>query len=372
MDTFGINGDRKSDHNSLNQKDGQSNTIRIAYIPGIRNTEQFQTPELAHLGGAPQAFFVHENSNKHISVASSLSTGTLDEAIIMAVDKKATPKVFKLNSIKANNIDMIQRSNSLHSSNSIKRTQSQKRVRGNRRQHDRDDGRGNLEKIPNGPNPQDEEEDQQQQLQYTPAVVLTGPSARSSAQSTASDMTQKPKPPSMVLEPRPLHPNYHVSKPSSSPTSSKFEQTITTLTSAAITPNPFTNLTTESLLTTSSSSSPTLTALNSTLTSSTESKSSQVQADSKHSAEVLDSDEFRHAPWMHTDPTVPRLPHIRANSNSGSVTAGNPDVAGMNSPPQAPTTRNSTFSTQSARSGEEIMIFWDGHRHSRPSSASNL
>ncbi|KAF9133814.1 hypothetical protein BGW39_008857 [Mortierella sp. 14UC] len=105
--------------------------IRIAYVPSMASEESIRPPELAALGGGPQASFmasINDTHNKHTSLASTISTGTLNEAIVMAVTNKATPQLLRLHNIKKNNSDMIQRSNSLHSSNSIKRTKSQRRV----------------------------------------------------------------------------------------------------------------------------------------------------------------------------------------------------------------------------------------------------
>ncbi|KAF9112194.1 hypothetical protein BGX27_003795 [Mortierella sp. AM989] len=339
-----------------NQKD----IIKIAYIPDIPNTEPFQLPELAHLGGGPHAAFFEDDYDKHVSVASSLSTGVLDEAVVMAMNNKATPKLLKLNAIKTNNSDMIQRSNSLHSSNSIKRTQSQRRVataaaaaaanRALRDEDQKEKTKGNLsdETI------QSENRDNVQQVlqQYTPAVMVTGPSARSSAQSTASTK-RKSRPPNMVLEPRPLHPSYHVNQ-SSSPTRS-LQSDVSDIAisgpSTKVTTSVSTPVTLASILTSTIN-----TSLPPASASPTQSLPTGNLNNLRHSAEVLEGDE-RRVPWSST-------PHHSSPNN-------NDKAATVNSPP---TTRNSTFSTQSdSRStitrgdGEEIMIFWDGHRDSRSS-----
>ncbi|KAG0316525.1 hypothetical protein BGZ97_006699 [Linnemannia gamsii] len=167
----------------------QKDVIRIAYIPSIASDESIQLPELAALGGGPQASFMasfDDVHNKHSSIASSMSTGTLDEAIVMAVSKKATPQLLRLHTIKSSNSDMIKRSNSLHSSNSIKRTKSQRRVAEANKSTGLQGSQGcegnqlydALEQLQSQPEPEQ---------QYTPAVMITGPSARSSAQSTVSN-----------------------------------------------------------------------------------------------------------------------------------------------------------------------------------------
>lgn len=55
-------------------------------------------------------------------------SAVLDEAVVMAVTTKATPHVMNFKTIKATQFDLIQRSNTLHSTNSIKRSTSQRRV----------------------------------------------------------------------------------------------------------------------------------------------------------------------------------------------------------------------------------------------------
>ncbi|KAF9326858.1 hypothetical protein BG006_009757 [Podila minutissima] len=66
---------------------------------------------------------IDDSPNKHDSVASHMS-GILDEAVVMDVTAKATPQVMKLHTIKQTNTELIQRSNTLHTSNSIKRSNS--------------------------------------------------------------------------------------------------------------------------------------------------------------------------------------------------------------------------------------------------------
>ncbi|KAF9360532.1 hypothetical protein BGX26_008952 [Mortierella sp. AD094] len=327
-----------------NQKD----IIRIAYIPNIPDVEPFQLPELAHLGG-------DEDYDKHASLASSFSTGTLDEAVVMAMNNKVTPKLMRLNAIKADNSELIQRSNSLHSSNSIKRTQSQRRAAVNQVQvevdrNGRTTGESSDRTIPSG----NHEHAPQNQQQYTPAVMVTGPSARSSAQSTASTK-RKPRPPNMVLEPRPLHPSYHINL-SPSPTKSLQNEVQTTVASGPsmkVTASASTPIALASILTsTSNINQPPASA------SSTRSLPTRDEDYGKYGAEILEGCE-RRAPWS----ASPKDPGCSNNNNA----------ANSNTPPP-PITRNSTFSTQSdSRStiargdGEEIMIFWDGHRDSRSS-----
>ncbi|KAG0243046.1 hypothetical protein BGX31_011281 [Mortierella sp. GBA43] len=100
--------------------------IQIAYIPSVIGETPVMSPEptMQH-GGVLKPNFTSlkdEERNKHDSVSS------LDEAVVMAVTTKATPQVMKLNAIKATQSDLIQRSNTLHSSNSVKRSKSQRKL----------------------------------------------------------------------------------------------------------------------------------------------------------------------------------------------------------------------------------------------------
>ncbi|KAF9204624.1 hypothetical protein BGZ49_005081 [Haplosporangium sp. Z 27] len=117
-----LHGYKTSSSDSFGNKD----VIRIAYIPSIIGESPINNPEPSvQTGGVLKPNFTKlkdEGRNKHDSVSS------LDEAVVMAVTSKATPQVMKLNAIKANQSDLIHRSNSLHSSNSIKRSQSQRRI----------------------------------------------------------------------------------------------------------------------------------------------------------------------------------------------------------------------------------------------------
>ncbi|KAF8933089.1 hypothetical protein BGZ58_006586 [Dissophora ornata] len=111
--------------NSTTSDPTGKDVIRIAYIPSMIGDSPIVTPESSvQHGGVLKPNFMSlrsEERNKHDSMAS------LDEAVVMAVTTNATPQVMKLNTIKATQSDLIQRSNTLHSSNSIKRSQSQRR-----------------------------------------------------------------------------------------------------------------------------------------------------------------------------------------------------------------------------------------------------
>lgn len=278
-------------------------------------------------------------------MASTISTGTLDQAIHMAVKAKATPQVIRLNTIKAANSDLIQRSNSLHSSNSIKRTKSQRRLAEAKQGKD-------SPSSPLGPNPFEQEEaqamEQEEHIQepeydYTPAVILTGPSARSSAQSSMS--VQRIPGPTMVLEPRPIQklatspsstPSTLVSTPATTPTPTALVSLLASAPTSPTSRNPFT----------SPSSSPTTASHPPTGT-----PRISFEPTDPFSMEVQDTFDVEH-----------ELGNLRPwTSNRGSGGRG-------------PGHRDSTFSTGSdARSlstradGEEIMIFWDGHRDSKVS-----
>ncbi|KAF9982947.1 hypothetical protein BGZ75_005583 [Mortierella antarctica] len=188
---------------------GQKDLIRIAYVPSSNNEKPIQLPELAaQASKAPSAPFMHsfmdDGRNKHDSVASTCSTAVLDEAVVMAVTSKATPQLLRLHNIKANNSEMIQRSNTLHSSNSIKRTQSQRRQAQAKRSASQRSKAG-TNQLQGQENILDQEIEDASL--FTPAVMITGPSARSSAQSVASS-DQRLNIPNMVLEPQPLRRNY--------------------------------------------------------------------------------------------------------------------------------------------------------------------
>ncbi|KAG0340551.1 hypothetical protein BG004_006361 [Podila humilis] len=109
-------------------RSSQRDVIQIAYIPSMISESSIQLPERSTQGGTRSPFVISliDDSipqNKHDSVAS-----ILDEAVVMGVTTKATPQVMKLQTIKQTNNELIQRSNSLHTSNSIKRTNSQRHL----------------------------------------------------------------------------------------------------------------------------------------------------------------------------------------------------------------------------------------------------
>ncbi|KAG0295625.1 hypothetical protein BGZ96_011335 [Linnemannia gamsii] len=111
---------------------GHKDVIRIAYIPSMIGDSPGGRPESSALP-APQRQFASlrgDGRNKHDSVGSvgSHMSAVLDEAVVMAVTTKATPQVMNFKTIKANQSDLIQRSNTLHSTNSIKRSTSQRRI----------------------------------------------------------------------------------------------------------------------------------------------------------------------------------------------------------------------------------------------------
>ncbi|KAF9428665.1 hypothetical protein BGZ94_001544 [Podila epigama] len=360
--------------------------IQIGYIPRTQSNTSLPLADLT----APQATFMKltdESHNKHDSLASTVSTGTLDQAILMAVRTKATPQLIRLNTIKASNSDLIQRSNSLHSSNSIKRTKSQKRlaeakklVKKNSKpslsfgpsqegsdlrtnvtinamkqdnEAERTDGSGqdheqnqnqnqnlkqNTSQIHAYDLKQELEEDDGQgedqdenQWEYTPAVMLTGPSARSSAQSSISIGQRKPKTPTMVLEPQPIYHQKLQQGQGQFPTSNPFQPAGTVTGSV----NP------PSMIPAVSGPVAPRISFEPSDPFSMEGQDGYSLDKNPHSLETL-------RPWT-----------------SGQGIGG---VAGS---------RDSTFSmTSDARSlstradGEEIMIFWDGHRDSRVSLSS--
>ncbi|KAG0368995.1 hypothetical protein BC939DRAFT_132873 [Gamsiella multidivaricata] len=369
--------------------EGKKDVIRIAYIPNV--------PEMAHLGGVPQVSFADENYDKHISIASSISTGVLDEAVLMAINKKATPKIMRLNNIKAKNSEMIQKSNNLYSSNSLKRTQSQRRTAEARRLETGAQAEaGRKEEVPEtfftegqACEGYDAKNRQKEQQQYTPTVMVTAPSTRSSAQSMASGK-RKPRPPNMVLEPRPLHPSYHVSPTSSSPApKSESGHAMPTMMSEPIlargssTPSTPAPTALVSLLASSPSTSYVASPSSPPPPPASAPASAPVSAPARlvpppksytldrsdHQAETLEGN-GQLDPWIAS--IMAR--HFDYMDSEFSGDYGNGGRYATGGRPLA-AVRNSTFSTYSdARStmtrgdGEEIMIFWDGHRGSRAST----
>ncbi|KAG0022189.1 hypothetical protein BGZ82_011085 [Podila clonocystis] len=110
---------------SPGDRSSHRDVIQIAYIPSMISERSIQLPEQSQ-GGTRSPFvisLIDDSPNKHDSVASHMS-GILDEAVVMDVTAKATPQVMKLQTIKQTNTELIQRSNSLHTSNSIKRSNS--------------------------------------------------------------------------------------------------------------------------------------------------------------------------------------------------------------------------------------------------------
>ncbi|KAG0356402.1 hypothetical protein BGX24_006431, partial [Mortierella sp. AD032] len=101
---------------------GHKDVIRIAYIPSMIGDSPNRNPNTSGLPAPlPQYTSLRDDDrNKHDSVGSHMSA-VLDEAVVMAVTAKATPQVMNFNTIKATQSDLIQRSNTLHSTNSIKR-----------------------------------------------------------------------------------------------------------------------------------------------------------------------------------------------------------------------------------------------------------
>ncbi|GJJ75948.1 hypothetical protein EMPS_08306 [Entomortierella parvispora] len=464
-----------------------------------------------------------QDQSKHSSVASnssSLSTGVLNEAVVMGITRtNASPQVMRVESMKSH-ASLIQRSNSLHSSNSIKRTLSQltkNRLRG-RNKNNSIGGSGDGEALSRSMSagmasisPTTTSEDMSRRLEltidhdefvqdlstlgsfldgqdkemntgyimnnrdsnnsnyysdsdteretvymYTPAVIVTGPSVRSSAQSTESmslgaSRRSGPSVPSMVLESRPFqsmssssgstpigyyyqHPSSHapsnsIPKPGCTP---DHGYPLTATTKSPSLPNSLQNPPSSSPYSTNgmetvveSHSAPT-TALVSLLASTSNSNDNNNYNNtnavmSNSASNYPNSSNANLPPKISTGPTPamftfssstvhplssssstsfysfkslpgpspvsagpsPVTPlgygFVPSSSGSGTTIHGGGGVGGHfnGSPMGNTTTRDSTLSTLSsidARStttrgdGEEIMIFWDGHRGSRSSS----
>ncbi|GJJ68636.1 hypothetical protein EMPS_00982 [Entomortierella parvispora] len=104
--------------------EGHKDVIRIAYIPSMISEHSLNIAESSPRQEASKSPFSNlqdEDRKKHDSAI-------LDEAVVMGVTTKATAQVMKLNNLKQTKSDLIQRSNTLHSSNSIKRSKSQRRL----------------------------------------------------------------------------------------------------------------------------------------------------------------------------------------------------------------------------------------------------
>ncbi|KAF9365704.1 hypothetical protein BGX34_008854 [Mortierella sp. NVP85] len=325
---------------SLNEAKRQKDIIRVTY-PTAPNGSARSSRMLAELG-SPQAPFAQEEGGrkKHASLVSNLSTGILDEAVKMVMNTKAKPKIMRLNMVKTNNKGMIQRSNSLHSNNSLKRSASQRRIREANAQgsHSGQQGiAGDKEELPDSDQSSDETDHYGDglplsgTLRFTPAVMITAPSTRSSAQSMLSTKRK----PDVVLEPRPLHPSYHVkqSSPKPKPAQSSpvaeptLEPASTTPTSAAASP---------------STSSPNLILPSVLVEPPSEAEESQ-------------------PPQSSSDAATSTLDPVQHDANGQKLQSSNLLLA----------SRSSTFSaasdlrsTATRGDGEEITIFWDGKRDS--------
>ncbi|KAF9977416.1 hypothetical protein BGZ73_006043 [Actinomortierella ambigua] len=348
---------------------GHRDVIRIAYIPSMISDSspiQLPSPTASRDSMSPPkaAFMAFEDNdrNKHDSIASTVSTGVLETAMMTMVSQtKTAPQVMRLNTIKRDQSDLIHRSNSLHSNNSLRRTRSQRKLAqareksksplastkkdgANSNSNDDNDNdndvaagqprrrrRGSLDSAQTSATTDSESEDdkgeangkrcdgndagspfrdRRESLEYTPAVMVTGPSARSSMRSTSSGPgggVARPRSPTMVLGPLPIEKQHSATTPSTANSTSTI----------AVPPMHIPGSTTTT---------------------------KEDYDDDDDPLSLLDiQGTHRLRPWAR-----------------GSMASGG--------------TRDSTFSTASdARSstrgdGEEIMIFWDGHRNSTRSS----
>ncbi|KAK3828284.1 MAG: hypothetical protein J3Q66DRAFT_434852 [Benniella sp.] len=320
---------------SLNEAKRQKDIIRVTY-PTAPNGSARSSRMLAELG-SPQAPFAQEEGGrrKHTSLVSNLSTGILDEAVKMVMNTKAKPKIMRLNMVKANNKGMIQRSNSLHSNNSLKRSASLRRIREANGQggHSGQQGiAGDKEELPDSDQSSDETDHygdglpQSGTLRFTPAVMITAPSTRSSAQSMLSTKRK----PNVVLEPRPLHPSYHIKQSSPKPKPAESSPVAeSTLEPASTTPPP--------------TSSPNVILPSVLVEPPSEAKEPQSP------------------PQSSSDATTSTLDPAQHDANGQKLQSSNLPLA----------SRSSTFSaasdlrsTVTRGDGEEITIFWDGKRDS--------
>ncbi|KAG0260663.1 hypothetical protein BG011_001726 [Mortierella polycephala] len=317
---------------------GHKDVIRIAYIPSmISESSLITTPgPSAQINGAPQPRFLplrNEDRSKHDSVASNMS-GIVDEAVVMAVPSKATPQVMRLNTIKATKSDLIQRSNTLHSSNSIQRSRSQRRIADANNSSNSGSSRMNPSPLSGAQSDTESEQgSDHDDASRARAVQTRRPSAASTAESDAAN---------------PFLSQAELTAEETSPSNARQHHRNSTANASTRSSNPFLSIS-ESTAVASNTNT-----MYSTSTSSPSTPTSE-------SATVFASIPITLADH-HYDPNDPTAglpePNLRPWTSSGSVAL-----------------RDSTFSTLSdARSstrgdGEEIMIFWDGHRDSK---ASNL
>ncbi|KAF9090129.1 hypothetical protein BGX27_002330 [Mortierella sp. AM989] len=307
---------------------GNKDVIRIAYIPSIIGESPIENPAPSvQSGGVLKPNFTSyrdEERNKHDSVSS------LDEAVVMAVTKNATPQVMKLNAIKANQSDLIHRSNSLHSSNSAERSKSQRRIA---------DTKNNLR----GKNPSplgNEQHYSGSDLDSDGDETYTGTGRNvfkrsSSAPSAMSDYDGS----------NPFMTETEKAALTHSSTFTDHTRRSSTARATSRSSNPFLSIAESTIITTPTSSS------FSTTSSQPGSPMSDTTAVFASIPITLGGDHFDNDDPLSGLPT----PNLRPWAPSSASTA----------------MRDSTFSTLSdSRSstrgdGEEIMIFWDGHRDSK-------
>ncbi|KAF9186108.1 hypothetical protein BGZ51_002233 [Haplosporangium sp. Z 767] len=328
---------RPSTASTSSELGGHKDVIRIAYIPSmISDSSLITTPDpSAQISGAPKPRFSplrDEDRSKHDSVASNMS-GVIDEAVVMAVTSKATPQVMKLNTIKASKSDLIQRSNTLHSSNSIKRSRSQRRIADANNGTNSGSSRMNPSPLSGAQSDTESEENSDHDNTIRAGAVQTRrPSTASTTESDAAN---------------PFLSQAELTARETSSSNARQRHRNSTANASTRSSNPFLSIS-ESTAVASNTNSMYSTSAYSPSTPTSE------------SATVFASIPITLADH-HYDPNDPTAglpePNLRPWT-SGSATL-----------------RDSTFSTLSdARSstrgdGEEIMIFWDGHRDSK---ASNL
>ncbi|KAG0319043.1 hypothetical protein BGZ99_005335 [Dissophora globulifera] len=339
--------------------------IRIAYIPSIIGDSPVATPEssVQHGGVLKHSFsaLVEQERNKHDSVSS------LDEAVVMAVTTKATPQVMKLNTIKATQSDLIQRSNTLHSSNSIKRSESRQRVANSNSRNATPSPLGPKNAYMDGTDSDSDESD----IDGARTVVgeTTGIGGRKlstrsgrSYHDSGENNNNNPFMSESEKKTNATNASLHTNHTHDGATLKSFSRLSNPFLSAAESKavsqssNPSLMSLDESLMGTGtmvSDSSAVFTTI--PLTSST----TPTAADGRQNYHGQDLSEY--------DPLADLMGggvNLRPWANGGNQGSGSGSM-----------TRDSTFSTMSdARSstrgdGEEIMIFWDGNRNSK---ASNL
>ncbi|KAF9582053.1 hypothetical protein BGW38_000717 [Lunasporangiospora selenospora] len=359
----------------VDTKGWREDVIQIKYIPGSAASSPAQGPvQSLHLVESPRAPFMNTNNdsyNKHDSIASTASTGFLDEATVMTVTKKATPQE------KTSNAAAVTREESNPSTDvapaaaatvaaAAATAGGNNGVPGPKEELEEDDSRIIQQKYSLKEEYIEDDETEtanngwrSDKQDYTPAVMVTAPSARSSAHSTI----QRPSVPSLILEAKPLGIDTRPTRSPTSPSSSRLSPSSPRATrpSSPLVQRP-------TVVAAQSSSAPSVVAplpSSSTATATT----TGVAAEPAEAVNVITMSPSTLGPTQHQERASQRHDTVYSDNDNQSIfTIDNIDHL---RPWVNSTGRDSTLSTLSdSRSstrgeGEEIMIYWDGNRNSK-------